>query len=218
METVSYSGFEAAERLAQTAAYVLSETIHQIEAEPGFSLETITTPSGMRLPPAPTDGPTQSGPGSQSPLHFERLPAVSQKRAFERASVCFYGQKLEYMAAIRKTRLLDLNHSQMRLYNLAGIPMMVRLIAPILGAESSIDVVMELVGQQAHDFVPGAFLALRAGAIILEPSGKRIGYERLGELLLRPAASRQRYVMAMDEELAHKMAACVFPDEYHAAP
>jgi fructose-1,6-bisphosphatase/inositol monophosphatase family enzyme len=53
----------------------------------------------------------------------------------------------------------------MRIYNLGGNPMMLKV------AERTIDAVFEVVGQHPHDVVPGAYIARQAGAIVKDLQG-----------------------------------------------
>lgn len=126
---------------------------------------------------------------------------------FENASVCFYGQKPRYlMNAMRSKslseRLAELEQRMkggeklgIRIYNFAGNPMMVRI------PEGAVDVIFEITGQEIHDVAPGAFIARKAGAILLDLDGQEINLERA---LLDPQR-RLKYVLASNRSLADEV-------------
>lgn len=138
-------------------------------------------------------------------------------RILKDASVCCYGQKnancLALLTLAEKVWLTDWlkahveeNNSRkhaseeelkFRFYNFAGNPMMVRL------AEGVVDAVFELKGQALHDVVPGAFIALQAGAVMRDPkTGDSITVEDLGLKLAQPSTARLRYILAANDTLA----------------
>jgi fructose-1,6-bisphosphatase/inositol monophosphatase family enzyme len=83
-----------------------------------------------------------------------------------------------------------------RFYNFAGNPMMVRL------AENSVDVVAELRGQLPHDVVAGAFIAMKAGAVLGDANKKHLySFEELAATLLHPADNRISYILASNNDL-----------------
>jgi len=149
------------------------------------------------------------------PLRYDsvtgRLEHVSGPSLIQRvseASVAFYGQKLinffsgaeglaglHTLAATRKDLTL-------RLYNLAGIPAMVKLVES--NGRRRLDCVLELHGQKAHDMVAGAVIAEKAGATLLDLYGNRID---LSAALERPADPDRelRYVLAATPELASEI-------------
>lgn len=83
-----------------------------------------------------------------------------------------------------------------RFYNLAGNPMMARL------AEGTVDVVLELDGQLPHDVVPGAYIAMKAGAVFGNIDGdKTFSEQELADFLLKPADQSIRYILAANKDL-----------------
>ena len=86
-----------------------------------------------------------------------------------------------------------------RFYNLAGNPMMTRL------ADGAVDIVFDNTGQKAHDVVPGAYIALRAGAYVCSTDGKDISVKDLAEALLRPDFNRLKYVLARNKTIASQL-------------
>jgi fructose-1,6-bisphosphatase/inositol monophosphatase family enzyme len=149
-------------------------------------------------------------------------PAVD--RQLNDATVCSYGQKnancLALLALAEKVILTDWLKSHVdqnetrrsqsqeelkfRFYNFAGNPMMVRL------ADGVVDAVFDLKGQALHDVVPGAFIALQAGAVMRDPvTGKPITVEDLGRKLEQPSTERLRYVLAANDRLAEELISLV---------
>ena len=140
------------------------------------------------------------------------------------ASVCFYGQKAARLKEVAERGFLNYMLTQQgplankggkekqrkknRIYTLAGIPMMIKLIDHQVKCAANIDVVFECNGQHPHDVVAGAYLAKRAGAVIKSiDTGKELSYIDLEESLLRPAHpdSQLRYVIASTEELCDEI-------------
>ncbi len=132
----------------------------------------------------------------------------------EKASVCFYGQKaerLQYTASQDVFKPTKAN-GKMRIYNLAGMPMITKLIDKQVKNASTIDAVFELKGQSPHDVVPGAFLAMEAGcAVINLDTGHAVTKEELEISLMKPFSERSklRYVIAATEDLAERIKADV---------
>lgn len=121
------------------------------------------------------------------------------------ASISFYGQKIEkFLSVARNLCFLSYleqikgEETKTRIYNLAGNPMMVKLI----DGHKRIDAVFDLKGQAPHDVVPGAFIAQKAGAILRGLNGETVD---LPSALLRPASSRISYVLASTPELADEL-------------
>ena len=136
---------------------------------------------------------------------------MQEPRKLEDASICFYGQKVENLHAFTKAKLLTVkNHKRLRIYNMAGIPMMMRMIDPIDGARTGINAVFDLSGQKAHDFVPGAYIAFKANATIFNEHRKKLNLADLDELLLTPGVSTQKYVMSTSEALANNLHKLLF--------
>jgi hypothetical protein len=166
-------------------------------------------------------------------LQFDRPVAKpSNIKELKEASICFYGQKALNLAKTSEQRLfqhlIDLstqikvrreekeNRGEQltaedgditsRFYNLAGIPMMVKLIDHRIKIAKNIDAVFDVRGQKPHDVVPGAFLALIGGAVMwnLNTStyATRVDLEKA---LLEPAAKSMRYIIACTKELCEQM-------------
>jgi fructose-1,6-bisphosphatase/inositol monophosphatase family enzyme len=154
-------------------------------------------------------------PARQMPA--TRLTAPTTVRKLRDAAICMYGQKSGGFL-----RLLELSESKpkfyhwlkeraaedaelktlgqaevpFRFYNLAGNPMMVRV------CDGAVDVVVELGGQLPHDVVAGAYIAIKAGAVIGSPDTYHIyTTEDLLNASLNPATKRLRYILASSEIL-----------------
>jgi fructose-1,6-bisphosphatase/inositol monophosphatase family enzyme len=139
------------------------------------------------------------------------------------AAVCFYGQKAANLLTVFKSLLpmspasreaakvgdqnvncrlgeylykMSASKPRMRIYTLAGNPMMVRV------ADGTIDAVFELRGQKPHDVVPGAFIAKQANAVFWDLDGNDID---IAEAALDPNASNLRYVLAGSKSLAEQV-------------
>ena len=129
------------------------------------------------------------------------------------ASICFYGQQALNLSALVENRLfiehivrtakahlsqkLPLNT---RIYTLAGNPMMIRMLT----GNRRIDAVFDLKGQAPHDVVPGAYIALKAGAILRDVDGGPIDLEKS---LLHPSDPKHhlRYILAANLSLAEEL-------------
>lgn len=146
------------------------------------------------------------------------VAGVSKVTKLAKASICFYGQKLANLKSVvdneRLQRIED--HAKtlrkkpsLRIYNLAGIPMLMKLIDHRVKNAKSIDAVFEIEGQKPHDFVPGAYIVLKAGAIVRSLKDGKVGadisFEELEELLLQPASSEVFYVVASTKALAKSL-------------
>ena len=143
------------------------------------------------------------------------------------AAICFYGQKAANLLTVfgsllpvaadassksnesdraNRSRLGEYFHNvgaskpKMRIYNLAGNPMMARV------ADGTIDAVIELRGQKPHDVIPGAFIAKQAGAVFCDLDGNDID---MGEAVLDPNASNLRYILARNKSLAEQIVQAV---------
>jgi fructose-1,6-bisphosphatase/inositol monophosphatase family enzyme len=130
------------------------------------------------------------------------------------ASIAFYGQKpgrlLSWFdAAGLMERLRQISHDaeltkitsntpKLRIYNLAGNPMMISLI------EGKVDAVVETRGQHCHDVVPGFTIALRAGAVLQDLDGNDILEEDLADKLSDPA-HQFRYVLSCNRKLGSEL-------------
>jgi fructose-1,6-bisphosphatase/inositol monophosphatase family enzyme len=133
------------------------------------------------------------------------------------SAIAFYGQKVANFAAVAGRqqllgRLMQLKERceqsgqpfNTRIYNLGGNPAMTHL----LDGPSRLDAVFELHGQAPHDFVPGAYLAVRSGANLNDLDGNPID---LAVALERPTgvASRARYLLTSTEQLSQELRACL---------
>lgn len=141
------------------------------------------------------------------------VKGCSGVKSLRRASICYYGQKLtNYMslytsgAARKLSKHLNskAGHSDFRIYNLAGIPMMLRLIDKRCSGAHGIDAVLDIEGQKPHDVVAGAYIALQGGAVLKDAgTGTNLTLGQLEQKLLKPASQTHelKYVMAATEEL-----------------
>lgn len=109
------------------------------------------------------------------------------------AKLCHYGQKWQHMLVPDRT-FCDAMGDQGRVYNLGGNPMMAKL------AEGRVHAVFDVTGQSAHDVVPGAYIALKAGAVMSTPGNEPIDESYLYEKLLEPS-KKVKYVLAASEGL-----------------
>lgn len=141
----------------------------------------------------------------------------SDVQSLDCASVCFYGQKAECLEEVvmsslipamtaldqAKPKTAEGKSKVCRLYNLAGIPMMIRLIdyRAKEAKACNVDVVFDIHGQQPHDVVPGAYLALKNGATMRDLGGVAITNIELERALLEPASKQFKYVLASTPEL-----------------
>lgn len=128
----------------------------------------------------------------------------------ERSVVAFYGQKAENLLSIFASKFGEhektLGRSKFgeflaeihavkpsfRIQTLGGNPMMVKL------AEGKMDAVFELLGQKAHDVVPGAFICRQAGAVVRDMEGNDLD---LASALMTPNKGGTRYIIARSEKL-----------------
>jgi fructose-1,6-bisphosphatase/inositol monophosphatase family enzyme len=158
---------------------------------------------------------TSEGHGAFVQRNSERvmLAGPSKVRMLRRASICYYGQKVDNFLSLaggvftnNLTRVNDRAKKSgkkldLRIYNMAGIPMMIKMADHRNRAARGVDVVMEVGGQKPHDCVPGLFIAKKAGAVIRNLDGTDFSYQQMENLLLRPAAAEQTYVAASTDKL-----------------
>lgn len=138
----------------------------------------------------------------------EPVRGPSEVRNLAESSIAFYGQKVVNFCSCASTlahernRQLQTKGLSVRIYDLAGIPMMMNVIDG--AGHRRIDAVFEIVGQNPHDVVPGAIIAQRAGATVLDLDGNPLD---LVAALLRPADPnyRLKYVLAATPELAAEL-------------
>ncbi|MDX6447402.1 MAG: Inositol monophosphatase family [Blastocatellia bacterium] len=134
------------------------------------------------------------------------------------ASICFYGQKIALLQSVMQLPLIQHLVEQsdkkskktaknLRIYTLAGIPMMVRLIDHEIKSAANIDVVFDSEGQKPYDAVPGLYLALKGGAKAINlDTSKQITPLDLERAILYPAGGKIRYVVAATMRLCDEIA------------
>jgi fructose-1,6-bisphosphatase/inositol monophosphatase family enzyme len=140
----------------------------------------------------------------------------SQMKTLDEATVMFFGQKAQAFLSFSSSkavnteleRLAQLERSTFRIHTLAGNPMMVKLVDREHDAQGNMigrgaDAIFEnrVSGQHLHDLVPGAYIAIKAGAYFCGLDGRQITETELAEKLLKPK-DRMRYVLASTPELA----------------
>lgn len=135
-----------------------------------------------------------------------RIEGPDQSVTIDNASICFYGQKVGRLNASVANPFFSRapQYANLRLYTLAGMPMITKICDPLKIA-SNIDAVFELIGQKPHDVVPGAFIAMRSGCTIINlDTGDPITQAELENSLLKPfdKSSDLRYLIAANEGLA----------------
>lgn len=135
--------------------------------------------------------PRPSGP------EISDLNVDATLKKISEAKVCYYGQKRGHIIVPPKA-FSEAMGELGRLYNLAGNPMMAKL------AEGRVHAVFDLIGQKAHDVVPGAYIALKAGAVMSTPEGRMIDEGYLYEKLLEPSKPIS-YVLAASESLRNEI-------------
>lgn len=129
------------------------------------------------------------------PLSAARICAYAQNPRSIRELLQFFHNR-GGRAAIDK--LLG-SSQRMRFYNLAGNPMMARL------PEGIVHCVFDVHGQKAHDVVPGAFIALKAGAVIysLDPD-KKIDEDFLFDSIIADPNSNRadlKYIVSINKKI-----------------
>jgi fructose-1,6-bisphosphatase/inositol monophosphatase family enzyme len=143
-----------------------------------------------------------TGPSSITRLHEASLSFYGQQPAnfMSVAGHARFAAKMAELATIHDESL-----NRMRIYNLAGNPMMMKLI----DGSKRIDAVFDLRGQLPHDMVPGTYIAQRAGAILCGLDGQPVVEEDLARMLLRPAhrGSKKPYLLAATEGLKQEFLA-----------
>lgn len=133
-----------------------------------------------------------------------QIKGPSDVKSLDIASIAFYGQKLKrLLSVVNKQKFLSWlkkSSSEARIYNLAGNPMMMRVI----DGHTRTDALFELEGQAPHDVVPGAYIAQKAGAIFSDLQGNPIDFNKA---LIRPAdpSSRISYILASTKELSEEL-------------
>ena len=142
-----------------------------------------------------------------------KVSGPSSVTEIRNASICFYGQKAGKLQKLVSTgsllaemaKLEAQQKTGLRIYTLAGIPMMVRLADHVAKDARGIDAVFEISGQKPHDVVAGVYIAKKSGACLKDLSGNELDYVQLEEALLKPSMSSLRYVLASTEELCDEI-------------
>lgn len=148
--------------------------------------------------------------------HEYEVDGTSDVQTLEVARIAYYGQKADNFLSVAKrskfisaiSTLAEIN-SGFRIYNFAGNPMMVKMCnrpKSLSGKTitNDIDVVFDVRGQQLHDVVPGAFIAMKGGASLTDLSGNIISYEKMGEMLHNPKLTLQ-YIISATPELGRRI-------------
>jgi len=165
-----------------------------------------TVPRRLRGPePRSLEAPPDVGLPAQQMEELKRTPEYARQIA-----ICFYAQKTGHFASIPTAGLTDWLKSvykgkdRLRIYTLAGNPMMAKL-----ADGEHVHAVFEHSekGQYAHDMVPGGYIALRAGAHLVDAcSQEEIFEDTLASWLLQPA-QRHRYALGSTLPIAAQLAA-----------
>jgi fructose-1,6-bisphosphatase/inositol monophosphatase family enzyme len=155
--------------------------------------------------------------------HYPLVVSRTAGLALRDATICFYGQKPVNFLAIQQNLnlrqfLLSMKKEKeraeenggdapkFRIYNLAGNPMMVRMTESD-GVHAAVDVVFEQRGQKAYDVVPGAYIAKRAGASLVNLLNKPINLDEA----LRYHKKLITYVLAATPQLGDEAVASLLP-------
>jgi fructose-1,6-bisphosphatase/inositol monophosphatase family enzyme len=142
----------------------------------------------------------------------KRLKIADASPDLNNSTVCFYGQKagslmntvsnrgfMNRLSAIHKItdsqKKLQAPVPGFRIYNLGGNPMLAKI------AEGTVNAVFRQTACEPHDFVPGAFIATKAGASAINLEGTPLSIE---DYLLVPTR-RSGYVVATSMELAQEL-------------
>jgi fructose-1,6-bisphosphatase/inositol monophosphatase family enzyme len=143
----------------------------------------------------------------------DEVKGLPPDRSLSDASLYFYGQKASRLCLLAEKPLLSkVNASgfeNLRIYNLGGIPMVVRMCDHQVKGARGVDAVFELKGQKPYDAVPGLFFALKMGATVLdlaeENYGAPIDVEYLEQTLLYPTSTRLCYLATANSRLANQL-------------
>jgi fructose-1,6-bisphosphatase/inositol monophosphatase family enzyme len=145
-------------------------------------------------------------------LEAEEVTGLPPERALSDASLYFYGQKVARLVEFARRPLLEdgrnMECENLRIYNLGGIPMLVRMCDHQVKRARGVDAVFELSGQKPYDVVPGLFFALKLGATVLDLSRPRptpIEVSDLEEALLHAQGVQLRYLAAAHKRLAEEL-------------
>ena len=145
-------------------------------------------------------------------LEAEEVTGLPPERGLSDASLYFYGQKVDRLLGVAQRPLLPAvcneEFENLRIYNLGGIPMLVRMCDHQVKRARGVDAVFELDGQKPYDVVPGLFFALKLGATVLDmsrPHPTPLGIEDLEEALSRQGEVQLQYLAAAHERLANEL-------------
>ena len=145
-------------------------------------------------------------------LEPEEVTGLPPERALCDASLYFYGQKAARLLEVaRRPLLANLGNEEfenLRIYNLGGIPMLVRMCDHQVKRARGVDAVFELSGQRPYDVVPGLFFALKLGATVLDlasPQPRPLEIADLEYALSRPRGAVLQYLAAAHERLANEL-------------
>jgi fructose-1,6-bisphosphatase/inositol monophosphatase family enzyme len=165
----------------------------------------------------------QAGPDSTRPLGIRAVPPrepPSPEEVFKDLGIAFYGQQRLQFRSMAQTDLLFSDgggHAGLnfRLYNLGGNPMLVKVATGELGA------VIDLVGHNPHDCIPGAFIAMKAGAVargatLADPGDWRSLDQHFPAALRRPreAVSKLVYIVAANQQIYDQLWERLKPDSF----
>lgn len=152
---------------------------------------------------------------------------VPTARRLHSATVCMYSQKCRHLCDlidmigrypklakwICETEALDREQRNkgrgevaFRFYNLGGNPMLGRL------CDGDVDVVLDLAGAHANDWVPGAYMALKAGAFVGTPDGRPFCEHDLAVVLQNTGHTRTPYIVSSSESLYREFCALLEPE------
>lgn len=151
----------------------------------------------------------KTGKTRQKSFRNSEIVRVNNSKSLRDASICYYGQKTNRIVSLcnflgsPEVRAAFEDMPNVRWYNMAGNPMMCRMI------DGSVDLIFELHGQKLHDVIPGAYIALKAGAIMYDLRTKPIRENRkiflldlITVLLESEEDIRLNYILAANEEIA----------------
>lgn len=165
------------------------------------------------VPGVGTYGAFREGPGpvlfsAGGTLEIRDAPRLSTTTRLANAAIAFYGQKASRLRPLLDSgvlqRLLEqasrTPDNNFRVYNLGGNPM----ISKMLSAHRALDALFEVTGQWPIDVLPAAYIAVSAGAVLKDLSGKKIDLE---DVVLKPSRtnSRVKYVMASTDALCDEI-------------
>jgi hypothetical protein len=134
-------------------------------------------------------------------------------RLLPNASIYFYGQKVKNFVTVAQRplwhKLRNDTYKNLRVFNLGGIPMLVRMCDHQVKQARGVDAVIELKGQKPHDAVPGLFFAVKAGATVLSLAvhdfGSPLTLPKLEQLLFDPTTPAVKYLAATSQQLADEL-------------